>query len=91
MKLVYAMVCAATAFGVRAASADNVVFTAGGGPGPARDHGHRALRSEAEPNAALADKELVLTVRIAPDGGIGEGCDWMKSGALAAFPEQVTD
>ena len=34
MKLVYAVVCAATAFGVRAASADNVVFTAGSGPGP---------------------------------------------------------
>ncbi len=42
---------------------------------------------KAEPNAALKGKELVLTVRIAADGGIGEGCDWMKSRALAAFPE----
>ena len=29
----------------------------------------------------------MLTVRIADENGIGEGCDWMKSGALAAFPE----
>ena len=41
--------------------------------------------AKAEPNAALKGKELVLTVRTG-DGGIGSGCDWMRAGALTAFP-----
>lgn len=42
-----------------------------------------------EPNAKLAGKDLVLTVRVATgrENGIGSGCAWIAAGALAAFPE----
>jgi hypothetical protein len=44
---------------------------------------------KAEPSAALKGKELVLTVRVSAgrESGIGSGCDWMRAGAVAAFPE----